>query len=146
VHLYGARNGRFEVVYLKPEQNTIAVRFVARITDRPMVMLNLEPMQLQDQNAIRNKPLILWATVCASASEQAPIPAAACLDIVYGNQRLGAHVSTIACISTISGRRSYVSRLPRLTSCSASYQLLRLVHGRAPSHDRRGWYLQGRPP
>jgi 2-keto-4-pentenoate hydratase len=92
IHFIGASNSCIEVIDLKPQKNAIPVGLVTRITNRPVVMFDLESMQLKDQDAIRDEPLILCATVRTSAAKQALAPAAACLDIAHRNAWLGTKV------------------------------------------------------
>ena len=58
---------------------------------RHVVMLNLEAVQLKNQGAVGDEPLVLGSTMGALAAEQTLIPAAARLDVGYGDQWLGTH-------------------------------------------------------
>jgi hypothetical protein len=93
-HLVGAGHYRIEVVDLKPQQHAIAVGPFIGITDTAMMMLRVECVQLQDQRPVRDETLIFPPTMSTRAAEKAPIPAAACLDVVHGDQWLGTHFAT----------------------------------------------------
>jgi hypothetical protein len=43
-HLNSAGDGRFEIVDLKPEQNTIAIRLVGRIANATVMVVDIEAM------------------------------------------------------------------------------------------------------
>lgn len=92
-HLRGALHGRFKVVNLKPQQHSVSIRPVIRISDRTVVMYYPEPVQLEDNLSIRNQLLVLGASMITAAPEQALIPAAACFHVGDGNERLGTHPS-----------------------------------------------------
>ncbi len=51
-HLGGTLHDRIEVVNLKPEQNSVPIRFVLTIAYRAMMMFYVETMQLKDKLAI----------------------------------------------------------------------------------------------
>lgn len=87
-----ARN-LIKVVDLKPEQDTVAIGPVSRITDWIVVVSDAKTMQLEDEHAIGNQPLILGSTVRALAAEEVLVPAAARFDIGHRNERLGTHPS-----------------------------------------------------
>ena len=92
VHLRGARDDGVEVGgFSEPEENTIPVGPIVRITDLSVIVLNVEAVQLQDKNAVRGQPLVLTATMVTLQSEQLLIPAAARFYIIDCYQRLRAH-------------------------------------------------------
>jgi hypothetical protein len=93
-HLLGSNHHRIEVVDLKPQQDTIAVRPFVGITDTAMMMFRIECVQLQDQSPVRDETLVFLTTMITCAAEKALIPAAACLDVVHGDQGLRAHMLT----------------------------------------------------
>lgn len=47
-HLSGALHHRVKVVHFKPKQHAVSVGLVIAVTNRAMVMFNLEAVQLQD--------------------------------------------------------------------------------------------------
>ena len=73
----GSRNRVVEVVELEPEQDAVAVWFVRWIPDRQVVVLDLEAMELKNQVAVGNKPIVLGSAVGALTSQQTLVPAAA---------------------------------------------------------------------
>lgn len=81
MQLCGTGDRRVEVVDLEPEEHAVAVRPVSRVADRPMTVLHLEAVELEDQHTVRAEALVLPATVGALASEQSLVPLAARLDI-----------------------------------------------------------------
>jgi hypothetical protein len=90
-HFLGARHGGIEIVYLKPQQDSIAVRFGVCITDAAMVMGHIPFMQLQYQPASSDQALVLRAAMRALAAKQPLIPAAACLNILRTDKWLWTH-------------------------------------------------------
>src|SRR5215475_7397471 len=74
-----------KVVDFKPEEHSIAVRFVIRVTDRAVMMLNLKAVQLHHQHSILLEALIFRTTVSARAAEQFLIPAATGFDVGRGD-------------------------------------------------------------
>ena len=77
-----------EVVDFKPQKYAIAIRLVLGIADRPVVMLDLKPVQLQNQDSLKNQPFIFLPAVVALTAKKSLIPPAAGFDISYGNQGL----------------------------------------------------------
>lgn len=51
----------------RPEKHAVAVRPVSRVADRPMTVLHLEAVELEDQHTVRDEALVLPATVGALA-------------------------------------------------------------------------------
>jgi hypothetical protein len=97
------RRGRIEVVDLEPQEHAVPVGPVLGIADRAVVVIDLEPVELEDERAIRrDQPLVVGAAVRAPASEETPAPAAARLDVTYGNQGLGTHVVSVG-VGTLAG-------------------------------------------
>jgi hypothetical protein len=68
LHPDGARNGRIEIVDLKPQQNAVAIRLAGRIADPTMMMFDIESVQLENQNALRNQSLVFFPSVRALAA------------------------------------------------------------------------------
>ncbi len=50
--LPGARNGGINIFDLEPKQNTISVRFQARVANRTVMVLNVPMMKLKDESAV----------------------------------------------------------------------------------------------
>jgi hypothetical protein len=91
VHFGSALHYRVEVIHLKPEQDTIPVRFIGTIADGAVIMFNFKAVQLQDEPAIFCQLFILPAAMTTAAAEQALIPPAAGFDFRDADERLGAH-------------------------------------------------------
>lgn len=90
-HFGGALHDRVKVVYLEPQQYTVSVWLVITIADRTMMVFYFEAVQLKDELAIRDQPLIFGAAMIARAAQQTLIPSAACFHIGYGDERLRTH-------------------------------------------------------
>ena len=80
---------RIEVANLEPQQEAVAVGAVIGIADRPMVVRDPEPVQLENEGAPRDQPLVFATAVRALAAEQMLIPATAGFDIADRDQGLG---------------------------------------------------------
>ena len=89
LHLRGSGDGGVEVVDLEPQKDSVPIGLVIGISDSPVVMYDLEAVQLEDQGAVRDQSLVFRAAVVAPTAEQTLVPAAACLDVGHGNQGLG---------------------------------------------------------
>ena len=87
--------GGVEVIYLKPEEHTIAVGSVRAIADGTVIMLHIEAVQLQDELAILHQLLVVAAAVSAAAAEQLLIPPAAGFDVRDADKGLGTHGDTV---------------------------------------------------
>ena len=74
-----------KVVDFKPEKHSIPVRFVIRVTDRAVVMLNLKAVQLHHQHPILFKAFIFPTAMSARAAEQLLIPATTGFDVSYSD-------------------------------------------------------------
>jgi hypothetical protein len=86
----GATNGRFEVVYFKPEQHAISVREVW-IADGTVVMLRFPFVQLKHQFAFEHETFIFRSAVAALTPEETLIPPTAGLNVTHANERLWMH-------------------------------------------------------
>src|SRR5262245_44685125 len=86
----GALNRRIEIIDLKPQEDTVAVRLLIEIAEVWMIA-SVPVMKLQDQFAIRQQALVLAAAMSAFAIEQPPIPTAARFDIGNCDERLRTH-------------------------------------------------------
>ena len=82
-HLSGALQDRVKVVHFEPEQDAVSVGLVIAVANRPMMVFNLEAVQLKDQLAIRNQLLVLGASMEAPAAQQPLVPSAAGFHIGY---------------------------------------------------------------
>jgi hypothetical protein len=51
-HFSGALHHRIKVVHFEPEQDAVSVGLVIAVANRPMVVFNLEAVQLKDELAI----------------------------------------------------------------------------------------------
>ena len=59
LHFRSAGHGGVEVVDFEPQQQAVAVGLVLRVTDRPVVMLDLKAVELEDQHAIGDQPRVI---------------------------------------------------------------------------------------
>jgi hypothetical protein len=91
LHLGHSRHRGVEVVDFEPEQEAVAIRSVGRVPYRPVVVFDLEAVELKDEDAIADQALIFRAAVCALTAKQPLIPPAAGLDIGDGDEWLGPH-------------------------------------------------------
>lgn len=91
VHLEGTLHHRVEIIYLEPEQHTVAIGSVGAIADGAVVVLDFKVVQLQDERAVHHQLLILLAAVSPTTAQQALIPAAAGFYICETNERLRTH-------------------------------------------------------
>lgn len=80
-----------EIVRLEPQKKPVAIRPVVRVSDRTVVMLDFEAVQLKDQKAIQDEALVMRSSVRALAAEQLLVPAAARLDVDHGDEGLRTH-------------------------------------------------------
>jgi hypothetical protein len=71
--LRGAGNGRLEVVNFKPQEHAISRRETG-IADGSVMMLHLPAVQLKNQLAVRNEPLILRAAMATLTVKETLIP------------------------------------------------------------------------
>ncbi len=93
LHTFCACNCCVEVVDLKPEKHTVSIRSDVWISDAAMVMLDVPSVQLKNQPAVRNEPLILSAAMRTLTAKQVLIPAAARLNIAHADKGLGMHTN-----------------------------------------------------
>jgi hypothetical protein len=84
-------NSRIEVIDFEPEQYTIAVGFVSGIADREVVVFDLKAVQLEDQQPVRDQPLVFRTPVHALTAQKMLVPAAARIDIGDCDEGLRAH-------------------------------------------------------
>jgi hypothetical protein len=82
LHLF--RPGGVDIVDLEPEQHAVAIRPDIRIADGVVMMLDLPPVQLQDQVFARDQTLIFRAAVRAAAAEEILIPPAPRFNVTDG--------------------------------------------------------------
>jgi hypothetical protein len=80
-HLPGALDGFVKIFDLEPEEHAVAIGSIVGVSDRAMIMLDLETVKLQDEGTVPDEPLIIAAAVIAAAAEQPLIPSAARLNI-----------------------------------------------------------------
>lgn len=73
-HFSGALHHGVEIIDLEPQQHAVSIWLVIRATDRAVMVLHFEAVQLKDQVAVRNQLLICAATVIAPATQQTLIP------------------------------------------------------------------------
>lgn len=87
----GTGESCIEVVDFKPQEYAVSIGLVVRITDRPVVVFDLKAVQLEDQHAIGDEPLVFCPAVRALTTEEALVPPAARLDICHRDKGLGTH-------------------------------------------------------
>jgi hypothetical protein len=92
LQVHSSGYGRVEVVDFKPKEHTISVREVS-VANGTVMMLHVPMVQLKNQPAVRNEPLILGAAVVALATKETLIPATAGLNVSDTNKRLWAHMN-----------------------------------------------------
>jgi hypothetical protein len=91
--LRGAVNSRLEVVDFKPQEHAISRR-EAGIADGSVMVLHIPAVQLKNQLAVRNEPLILRAAMATLTVKETLIPATARLNIAHGNKGLWTHTNS----------------------------------------------------
>ena len=96
VQVLSAGNRRIEVVEFKPQQHAVSVWSDVGIADAAMMMLYIPSVQLENQPAVRNEPLILGPAMGALAAKEPLIPATARLDIGHANKWLWIHTNLVA--------------------------------------------------
>ena len=96
VQSLSACNSRVEVVEFKPQDYAVSVWSDVGISKSAMVMLHIPSVQLKNQSAVRNEPLILRPAMGALAPKETLIPATARLDIRHANKWLGIHRNLVA--------------------------------------------------
>ena len=69
LELGGAGNRRIEILDFEPQQDAVSVRTIIGIADRPMVVCDVETVQLEDEDAIRDQPLVFRPAVLALTAE-----------------------------------------------------------------------------
>jgi hypothetical protein len=113
VQVLSACNRGVEVVEFKPQEYAVSVWRDGGIPDMAMMMLHIPPVQLKNQPAVENKPLILGPAVGALAAEETLIPSTARLDIGYANKWLWIHTNLVAETGTadLVGLASLTERL-----------------------------------
>lgn len=92
----GADVRGIEILDLEPQQDAVAIGAIVGITDRPMVMRDIEPVQLEDEGVAGNQPFVLGSSVRAQAAEKMLIPATARFHICDRYEGLGTHPSHLS--------------------------------------------------
>jgi hypothetical protein len=92
LQVHSSGYGRVEVVDFKPQEHTISMRKVS-VANGTVMMLHVPTVQLKNQPALRNEPLILGAAMVTLASKETLIPETACLNVSDTNQGLWAHMN-----------------------------------------------------
>lgn len=88
LHFLGTCNRGVEVVEFKPQEHAISVGREIWISDGTLVMLHLPSVQLKNQPAVRDEPLILTAAMSALTAQETLIPATARFNIMHANEGL----------------------------------------------------------
>jgi hypothetical protein len=94
-HFGGALHDRIKVFYLEPEQDAISIGLVVGIADGPMMVFDLETVQLKNQLAVRSQLFVVRTAMTASATEQTLIPPAAGFDISDCDEGLRTHAASL---------------------------------------------------
>jgi hypothetical protein len=126
----GARDRRIEVVHFKPEQDAVSMCQVG-VADGTVMVLHIPGVQLKDELAVQNEPLILRASMPTLTPEQILIPATAGLNIAHANQWLWTHMKSLA-----EGRK-YRERFIKIKYPSRDIRLRQVV-GPAGLDSRKG--------
>ena len=87
-HPFRTCHSGIEVVEFKPQEHAISVWLDVWISDTAMMMLHIPSVQLKNQPAVRNQPLILRAAMRTLTAKETLIPATARFDIAYANKGL----------------------------------------------------------
>ena len=95
VQILSACNRHVEVVEFKPQEHAVSWCDVG-ISDAGMMMLYIPSVQLKNQPALRNEPLVLGPAMGALAAKETLIPATARLDIGHANEWLWIHTNLVA--------------------------------------------------
>lgn len=88
VQFLGAPDHGVEVINLEPQKHAVAIWFVRSVPDWQVVVLDLEAMELKNQHAVGNEPLVLGPAMGAPTPEETLIPAATRFDVGDGDQGL----------------------------------------------------------
>ena len=88
LQVLSACHGRVEVVEFKPQEHAISIWRDVWISDATMMMLHIPSVQLKNQPAVRNQPLILRAAMRTLTAKETLIPATARFNIAYANKGL----------------------------------------------------------
>lgn len=91
LELGGAGNRHIEVVDLKPQEEAVAIGVVVGIADRQMVVGDLKTVQLEDEDAAGDEPVVFRPAVRALTTEEMLVPATAGLHIGNRYEGLGTH-------------------------------------------------------
>jgi len=86
--LLGTDNRGVEIVEFKPQEHAIAVGFEIWIAEPTVLMFHLPSVQLKNQPAVQNEPLILSAAMPTLKAKETLIPAAARFHVTHANQGL----------------------------------------------------------
>ena len=116
VQALSAFNRRVEVVEFKPQEHAVPVWCDVGISDAGMMMLNIPSVQLKNQPAVRNEPLVVGSPMGALAAKETLIPATARLDIGHANKWLWIHTN-LAALERLVGLRDkalWISYSPTL--------------------------------
>jgi hypothetical protein len=87
----GAPDGVVEVVNFEPEGDAVSVRSRGGVADPPVMVRDVEAVELQHERSGLDQALVLVAAVSALTGEQLLIPAATPRYVGHGDQGLGTH-------------------------------------------------------
>ena len=94
-HLCTSPHRRIEIINLEPQQHTISIGAVVRLTDATVVVLDLKAVQLHHKPISIDQAFVVRAAVVAADAEQLLVPTAARLNVGGTDQRLRAHAPTL---------------------------------------------------
>ena len=95
IQFRSACDGRVEVVEFKPQEHAVPVWPDGWIRDAAMMVLHVPAVELQNQLAIADEPLVFTSAVGTLAVEETLIPAAARLNVGDANEWLWIHTNLV---------------------------------------------------
>ena len=95
LQVLSASNGRVEVLEFKPQEHAISVGPDVGISDATVMMVHIPAVQLKNQPAVRNEPLILRAAMRTLTAKETLIPATARFNIAHANKGLWTHTNLL---------------------------------------------------
>ena len=84
-HSSGTSYDCVEIVDLEPQQHSVSVWPIVRITHRAVMMFRFEAVQLKNKSAIRNELFVLGTSMIATTAKETLIPFTACSHVVNGD-------------------------------------------------------------
>jgi hypothetical protein len=94
-HLCTSTDRFVEIINLEPQQDTVSIGAVVRLTDVTVIVLDLKAVQLHHKPISLNQAFVVGAAVVATDAEQLLVPTAACLNVSGTDERLRVHAPTL---------------------------------------------------